>query len=118
MLTLTKAQLAAGARRTSKTRSKAVLAPQSYPELAAKLDTQRARQATLPVHPLCVVICWMTGRAWQADTFRHEFRRMAVLAGIRDTLQFRDLRATAMTELADAGADIIDMSTHSQHRTA
>jgi len=32
-------------------------------------------------------------------------------------LQFRDLRATALTELSDAGADVIDLSTHSAHET-
>jgi hypothetical protein len=53
-----------------------------------------------------------TSEPWDENQFRHEVRRVARLASIPDDLQFRDLRATAMTEFADAGADVIDMSTH------
>jgi hypothetical protein len=57
-----------------------------------------------------------TSEPWDENQFRHEVRRVARLASIPDDLQFRDLRATAMTEFADAGADVIDMSTHSTHK--
>jgi len=67
--------------------------------------------------PVQVVVCEMTGVAWQVDTFRHEFRRIAKLAGIADTLQFRDLRATAVTEIADGGATVIEMGAHTGHLT-
>ncbi len=38
-------------------------------------------------------------------------------AGLPDDLQFRDLRSTAATELSDAGADPIGLSTHTGHQT-
>jgi len=117
VLTLTWAALRAGERRTHKTAAKAVLVPSAYPELAAELLAERARQGASDTASTHAVVCEMTKRPWQADTFRHEFRRIANAAGIPSDLQFRDLRATAATELADAGADVIDMSTHTAHRT-
>lgn len=58
-----------------------------------------------------------TGLPYNKYTFGHRWREIANKAGIPKTLQFRDLRATAITELADAGADIIELSTHSGHDT-
>ncbi len=117
VLTLTWAALGAGERRTHKTGARAVLVPSAYPELAAELLAEKARQVAADTASTHAVVCEMTKRPWQADTFRHEFRRIANAAGIPPELQFRDLRATAATELADAGADVIDMSTHTTHRT-
>ncbi len=104
-------------RKTGKTGARVPIVASAYPDLEAALETERQRQAALTVQPLHVLVCEMTGLAWQADTFRHEFRRIATAAGIPKDLQFRDLRATAATELKDAGADVIDMSTHTGHRT-
>lgn len=117
VLTLTWTALDAGWRRTNKTKARAVLVPQAYPELAAEITAKRERQAASATPSTHVCICEMTGRPWQEDTFRHEFRRIATLAGIPADLQFRDLRATAATELSDAGADVIDLSTHTTHQT-
>ncbi|WP_419758674.1 tyrosine-type recombinase/integrase [Acidisoma sp.] len=50
-------------------------------------------------------------------TFGHNFRQVADAAGISKTLQFRDLRATAQTELANTGSSILEMRTHSGHAT-
>ena len=117
VLTLTWAALGAGERRTGKTGARAVLAPQAYPELAAELLAEKARQTAADTASTHAVVCEMTSRPWQPDTFRHVFRRIANAAGIASGLQFRDLRATAATELANAGADVIDMSTRTSHRT-
>ncbi len=117
VLALTWTALDSGARKTNKMKTRAVLVPSAYPELAEEIGAERKRQAASETPSTHVVVCEMTGRPWQLDTFRHEFRRIANLAGIPADLQFRDLRATAATELADAGADVIDMSTHTQHRT-
>lgn len=117
VLSLTWAQLAAGERRTGKTGARAALSPESYPDLAAAIQAERERQKDMAVRPVCVVVMEGTSEPWDENHFRHEVRRIARLAGIPDDLQFRDLRATAMTELADAGADVIDMSTHSTHKT-
>jgi hypothetical protein len=117
VLTLTWAALGAGERRTAKTGARAVLVPSAYPELAAELLAEKARQLASETASTHAVVCEMTKRPWNPDTFRHEFRRIANAAGIPADLQFRDLRATAATELANAGADVIDMSTHTTHRT-
>jgi integrase len=118
VLTLTWTSLDAGWRKTNKTKARAVLVPKAYPELEVEIIAERARQAASSTPSTHVVVCEMTGRPWQEDTFRHEFRRIATIAGIPADLQFRDLRATAATELADAGADVIDLSTHTTHKTA
>ena len=59
-----------------------------------------------------------TGRACTNHTFQHMWRQVAPAAGISAKLQFRDLRATALTEISDSGGDIIGMSTHGGHKTA
>jgi hypothetical protein len=38
-------------------------------------------------------------------------------AGLPKDIQFRDLRATAMTELNDAGASLMETRAHSGHQT-
>lgn len=117
VLSLTWAQLAAGERRTGKTKARAALSTSVYLELDVAIEAERLRQRDMDVRPVAVVVMEGTSEPWDENHFRHEVRRMARLAGIPDDLQFRDLRATAMTELADAGADVIDMSTHSTHKT-
>ena len=51
-----------------------------------------------------LIVCqeWR-GRIWRAQRFSHCFRQVCHAAGIPDTLQFRDLRRTATTHLAEAG---------------
>ncbi|GBQ69520.1 hypothetical protein AA103196_2241 [Ameyamaea chiangmaiensis NBRC 103196] len=58
-----------------------------------------------------------TAKPYNTHTFGHRWREIANKAGIPTSLQFRDLRAPAVTELADGGADIIELSTHSGHDT-
>lgn len=117
ILTLTWTALNTGLRKTSKTGVTLPMVEASYPDLKKALDAERARQAASTTPSTHVVVCEMTYRPWHPDVFAHHFRTVANAAGIRKELQFRDLRATATTELKDAGADILDMSTHNGHKT-
>jgi hypothetical protein len=117
ILSLTWAMLDASTRRTSKTGARLPMDVESYPELAAALAAERARQVRLGSTKPYVVLCELNNGKWQAEVFSHHFRRVADAAGVPAALQFRDLRATALTEMKDGGADVIDMATHSGHRT-
>jgi site-specific recombinase XerD len=110
---------------TRKTKVSLPVNVDAYPELAAVLATSRARaqaeaDAAEPkrIPPAHVIVNEHTGRPYTAATFQHLWREIATDAGIPAELQFRDIRATAATELSDSGADIIPMSTHLGHKTA
>ena len=110
---------------TQKTKVALPVSAAAYPALQAALEFTRAAQrqkaaASEPeaLPPSHVVIHERTGRRYTTYTFNHRWREVATAAGIGPELQFRDLRATALTELSDSGADIISMSTHSGHKTA
>lgn len=81
------------------------------------LDAERERQREAAIASTHVVVCETTRRPWLGDHFRHVFREVANKAGLPSALQFRDLRATGLTEMADAEVSIMDMSTHSTHAT-
>jgi site-specific recombinase XerD len=117
VLGLTWAALDAGAVETRKTGQTVPVDVNAYPELASEIAAERARQRLSGTPSTHVVVYEATKRPWSRHVFGHEFRRIARAAEIPDDLQFRDLRATAMTELGDAGVDIIPMSTHSGHQT-
>jgi integrase len=51
-----------------------------------------------------------TGRAWLRRKFSLRFRELANAAGIPDELQFRDLRRTATTHLAEAGCSLHEIA--------
>jgi hypothetical protein len=110
-------------RLTSKTKVMLPMAASSYPELEAALILGRGRQSTSPRQVVeegqsaHVIECEMTGKPWSKYTFARKFRLVAAAAGIPATLQFRDLRATAITEMTDAGTTPLDRSTHSGHKT-
>lgn len=110
VLRLTWTALAAGVVRTSKTGAEVPVVTSAYPDLEAAL-------AAAPRTAVQVLVCETTGRPWLPDHFRHVFREVAAAAGLPPDLQFRDLRATALTELSDGGADPILASTHSGHLT-
>lgn len=95
---------------TRKTGAAVPVVADAYPDL------RRALKAT-PRAGVQVVICEGTGAAWKPDHFRHAFRTVANAAALPPELQFRDLRATAATELSDAGADVVALTTHTGHQT-
>jgi hypothetical protein len=76
--------------------------------LKAELDSIEHAHATF-------VISEATGLPYKEDYFRHEFRRLANLAGLN--LQFRDLRRGGMTETGDAGATLLQLHATSGHKT-
>lgn len=117
ILTLTWTALESGVRRTSKTGAKLPMVQAAYPDLETALATEAAINKGRDIPSTHVIVCEMTGKMWHPDVFAHHFRTIADAADIPKALQFRDLRATAATELKDAGADIIDMSTHTGHKT-
>ena len=95
---------------TRKTGAAVPVVADAYPDL------RRALKATGRT-AVQVVICETTRQPWGADYFRHVFRDVMRAAGLPTELQFRDLRATAATELSDAGADVLALSTHTGHET-
>jgi site-specific recombinase XerD len=105
-------------RQTNKTSVTLPMVQSSYPDLQTAILEERARQKASANPSTHVVVCEMTGRPWQAEIFSHHFREIASACGIPPGLQYRDLRATAATELSNSGADIIHMSTHTGHKTA
>ena len=116
VLTLTWTALKAEDRATGKTGARIPVVLAAYPELVSAVAAEQLRQDA-GIASTHVVISEATGLVWNRYTFGHEFRRIANLAGLPADLQFRDLRATAATELADGGASVIEMSTHSGHKT-
>ncbi|MFO1154794.1 MAG: tyrosine-type recombinase/integrase [Rhodospirillales bacterium] len=61
-----------------------------------------------------ILISESTSRAYKADHFRHEFRRIAKAAGIG--LQFLDLRRSAVVHLAEADCTIPQISAITGHQ--
>ncbi len=117
ILSLTWTALDLGSRKTSKTGVTLPMVQSAYPDMDAAIEIERARQKASEKPSTHVIQCELTGLTWHPDVFAHHFRTVADAAGIPKALQFRDLRATAATEMKDAGADIIDMSTHTGHKT-
>jgi hypothetical protein len=74
--------------------------------LKAEIEAVDHSHATL-------VISEATALPYKEDHFRHEFRRIADLAGL--DFQFRDLRRGGMTEIGDAGATLLQLHATSGH---
>jgi hypothetical protein len=85
------------------------------PLIAHLLPTIAARPAGSPI-----VCCEMTGRAWNADTFRHCFARVrdevARTCPDVERLQFEDLRRSGMVWLKHLGLDITAIAAMSGHQ--
>ena len=56
-----------------------------------------------------------TNLPYKEDHFRHEFRRIAGLAGL--DFQFRDLRRGGLIETVDAGATLVKLHATSGHKS-
>lgn len=76
-------------------------------ELRSALNNAKRRGA--------MMLLTESGRPFAADHFRHEWRKVSVAADI-SSLQFRDLRRTAMVRLAEAGATTIEIAAISGHQ--
>lgn len=134
-LALEDAGLVNGRRVFRQHKTGAVVAIPETPALAARLAAAKARVAAMMLRlgvdkekrPAEIVISETTGRAYLADTFRHDFadvRALAAkgsnalalapcpaLAGKRD----QDLRDTGVTWLARAGATLPEIASISGH---
>jgi len=62
-----------------------------------------------------ILISEVTKRPYQPDDFRHQFRRIAIAAGL-ENLQFLDLRRTAAVRLAEAGCSTPEISAITGHQ--
>lgn len=111
VLTLTWTELDAGLRITRKTGAELPIPWRSYPELAAAL-------ADTPRKAVQVLVNEHSQQPWTLSKFRHHYPAIAKAAGIPAGLQFRDLRATAGTEIADGDGSLIGIGTHLGHQTA
>jgi integrase len=67
------------------------------------------------IYSKSVIVFENTDQPYNVSTFRHEFRRIAGIAGLHD-LQFRDLRRTAVVRLAEAGCTIPQISSITGHQ--
>lgn len=74
--------------------------------LRAMLDTMPRSQA--------VILTTKTRRPWQARHFKSEWERASKAAGLGD-LHFHDLRGTAVTMLAEAGATVPQIASVTGH---
>ena len=87
-----------------------------WPETVAAIEDELRRWPTaLPRAPL---IRGPHGRRYKKDNFTHLFRAICRAACIPDALQFRDLRRTASSERADAGATAPELASSSGHTIA
>lgn len=77
-------------------------------ELKAALDATPRKSPT-------ILVAEMTGRPYKVDHFRHEFRRIANEAGLKD-LQFLDLRRSAVVRLAEAGCTLPQIAAITGHQ--
>jgi len=110
VLNLTWTALDSGVIETRKTGRVLPIDVSAYPRLEAALAGTNRTSTHVITHE-------RTLKPYNKYTFGHQWREVANRALIPKSLQFRDLRATAITELADGGADIIELSTHSGHDT-
>jgi site-specific recombinase XerD len=92
----------------SKTGQK-VFAPVS-PQLAAELNT-------MTKEGIYLVLSEATKRPYKRHHFAHEFARIRASSGLPSTLQFRDLRRTAATEMGNSGATDDEIRAVTGHRT-
>lgn len=63
------------------------------------------------------ILTMANGRPWKAYTFRHDWAEARDKAGIKD-LHFHDLRGTAVTMLAEAGATVPEIAAITGHSMA
>lgn len=127
-LALVDAGLSDGRRMFRQQKTGAIVAIREMPQLAARLAAAKARVAALKLKlglkelPATIVVDETTGRPYVADTFRHVFDKVRLaavpacpsIAGRRD----QDLRDTAVTWLARAGATLPEISAITGHSLA
>lgn len=117
-----------GRLRARQSKRGAQVAVRLAPPVVARLAAAKARLESFGVTPgglTPLVLCEMTGRAWNAWTFSHRFAAVrAAAAADCPSLQagehglgvtFQDLRDTGITRLASGGATIPEIAAVSGH---
>jgi len=109
----------------AKTRAKVSIF--AVPQLIARMRLADDRRRARKVIPEAIVVCEATGQAWGASNFRHRYAdvRALAVAGSNEhglppcpsvaTLNFQDLRDTAITWLARSGCTIPEIASISGH---
>lgn len=75
--------------------------------LRARLDTMSRRSTQILTRP--------DGSAWTSDAFKKAWRAAYGASKLKDDLHFHDLRGTAVTMLAEAGATVPEIATLTGH---
>lgn len=85
-----------------------------YPETITALKIHR-RAGGVIQHDESPIVRNLRGKPYTKDGLTHVFRDICRAAGIPDDLQFRDIRRTASSERADAGATELELSAGTGH---
>jgi integrase len=86
-----------------------------WPETVAMIEESRGDTIPLAAAP---IIRAPHGAAYTKDNFEHRFRDICRAAGIPSDLQFRDIRRTAATELAEGEATVPETAAVTGHSIA
>ena len=87
------------------------------PETVAMIEASRINEGTIPL-ATAPIIRGPHGRPYKKDNFTHRFRDICRAAGIPDDLQFRDIRRTVQTEVADGEGTSAEMASKTGHSIA
>ncbi len=92
---------------------RAIAAPLA-PETVAMIEALRSNAGVIPL-ATAPIIRGPHGRPYKKDNFTHRFRDICRAVGIPDDLQFRDLRRTVQTEVAEGEGTAAEMAAKTGH---
>ena len=95
---------------------RAIAAPLT-PETVTMIEARRISEGTIPL-ATAPIIRGPHGRPYKKDNFTHRFRDICRVAGVSDDLQFRDLRRTVQTEVAEGEGTSAEMASKTGHSIA
>ena len=86
-------------------------------ETVTMIEARRISEGTIPL-ATAPIIRGPHGRPYKKDNFTHRFRDICRAAGVPDDLQFRDLRRTVVTEMAEGEVTSAEMASKTGHSIA
>lgn len=86
-------------------------------ETVAMIEASRINEGTIPL-ATAPIIRGPHGRPYKKDNFTHRFRDICRAVGVPDDLQFRDLRRTVQTEVAEGEGTSAEMASKTGHSIA
>ena len=95
---------------------RAIAAPLT-PETVAMIEVRRISEGTIPL-ATAPIIRGPHGRPYKKDNFTHRFRDICRAVGVPDDLQFRDLRRTVQTEVAEGSGTSAELASKTGHSIA